>query len=211
MQPIDFNKKVCGVDGEGYRDTIATALFDLLTKYSACYPKMMVVRFDLRYPKGHPCSPKNVDISDFMQSITQKYCRQKLSLRYFWVREHGLRSQNHHYHCMILLDANKTCRYYQYLLAAEEIWGRVLEVENTKGLVHHCTKDYAGEKQENGIILRSDDPRFEDKIDSVIRIALYMSKEYSKGLYNDGVRDFGMSRLSSISTLRKRYKTNAKE
>lgn len=203
MHSIDFSKAIGGLDEDRYRDTIVTALFKLLTTYSASYRKMMVVTFDLRYPKEYCSCTTNDDISAFMRAIIQKYRRKGFSPCYFWVREHGARSQHHHYHCMMLLDANATCKYFQYLLAAEEVWGNVLNIDNPKGLVHYYTKDYEGKKQENGIILRHDDPRFEDKIVIVTRQSLYLAKEHSKGLYNDGLRDFGMSRLSSIPLLRK--------
>lgn len=106
---------------------------------------------------------------------------------------------------MLLLDANKTCSYYQYLKSAEEIWGRTLD-KTPKGLIHHCTSDYEGNKQMNGIILRMDDSEIERKVDIIVKQVLYMAKSHTKGIYNDGHRDFGMSRLNTIPLLRKRYR-----
>ena len=71
-----------------------------------------------------------------------------------------------------------------------------------KGLIHYCDKDSDGNRQANGIILRSDDPNYEDKIDTVVRQAMYLAKDHTKGIYNDGVRDFGMTRLANISRRR---------
>ena len=73
-----------------------------------------------------------------------------------------------------------------------------------KGLIHYCDKDSDGKRQANGIILRSDDPNYEDKIEAVVRQAMYLAKDHTKGIYNDGVRDFGMTRLSNISRRRSR-------
>lgn len=81
---------------------------------------------------------------------------------------------------MLLLDGNKTCRYYPYIEAAEEMWGRLLNVD-PKGLVHYCDRDPDGSRQVNGIILRSDDPYYEDKIATVVRQAMYMAKVHTKG------------------------------
>ena len=79
---------------------------------------------------------------------------------------------------------------------------------NSKGLIHYCDRDPDGNRQANGIILRSDDPYYEDKIDTVVRQAMYMAKVHTKGIYNDGVRDFGMTRISSIPLLRKKFKNS---
>lgn len=104
---------------------------------------------------------------------------------------------------MLLLDGNKTRRYYPYIEAAEEMWGRILNV-NPNGLIHYCNRSPEGNRQANGIILRSDDPNYEDKIEAVVRQAMYLAKDHTKGIYNDGVRDFGMTRLTNVSRLRVR-------
>ena len=42
-------------------------------------------------------------------------------------------------------------------------------------------------------------PRYEEKIDAVVRQAMYLAKDHAKGIYNNGIRDFGVVRISSIS------------
>jgi len=37
---------------------------------------------------------------------------------------------------------------------------------------------------------------------------MYLAKDHTKGIYNDGVRDFGMTRISSIPLLRKKFRDN---
>lgn len=81
------------------------------------------------------------------------------------------------------------------------MWGRILNVDS-KGLIHYCDRDPDGNRQANGIILRSDDPNYESKIDTVVRQAMYLAKDHTKGIYNDGVRDFGMTRLANVSRRR---------
>lgn len=144
----------------------------------------------------------NSDMSDLMKLLIQQCSRNGVSPAYFWVREQSLRSNNQHYHCMLLLDGNKTCWYYPYIELAEKMWGRILNVD-PKGLIHFCDRDPDGNRQANGIILRSDDPKYESKIDTVVRQAMYLAKDHTKGFYNDGIRDFGMSRISSIKFLRR--------
>lgn len=167
----------------------------------------MVIRFDVTYPKMFKAIEDNSDISALMKLLIQQCSRKGVSPAYFWVREQSLRSNNQHYHSMLLLDGNKTCRYYPYIEAAEEIWGRILNVP-PHGLIHYCNRSPEDNKQANGIILRSDDPNYEDKIDTVVRQAMYLAKDHTKGIYNDGFRDFGMTRISSISQLRKKFRNN---
>jgi len=73
-----------------------------------------------------------------------------------------------------------------------------------KGLIHYCDRDPDGNRQANGIILRSDDPSYEGKIEAVVRQAMYLAKDHTKGICNDGFRDFGMTRMANVSRLRVR-------
>ena len=203
MNNINFRPMMHDDDHSLYRPTIRDNLATLLTEYTTSHSKTMVIRFDVTYPKGFMAVEDNSDISALMKLLIQQCSRNGVSPAYFWVREQSLRSNNQHYHCMLLLDGNKTCRYYPYLEAAEEIWRRMLNVDK-KGLIHYCDKDSDGKRQANGIILRSDDPNYEDKIEAVVRQAMYLAKDHTKGIYNDGVRDFGMTRLSNISRRRSR-------
>ena len=203
MNNINFRPMMHDDDHSLYRPTIRDNLATLLTEYTTSHSKTMVIRFDVTYPKGFMAVEDNSDMSALMKLLMQQCSRNGVSPAYFWVREQSLRSNNQHYHCMLLLDGNKTCRYYPYLEAAEEIWRRMLNVDK-KGLIHYCDKDSDGKRQANGIILRSDDPNYEDKIEAVVRQAMYLAKDHTKGIYNDGVRDFGMTRLSNISRRRSR-------
>ena len=207
MNNINFRSMMYNNDNFQYRPTIRDKLATLLTEYTTLHSKTMVIRFDVTYPKGFKAIGDNSDISALMKLLIQQCSRNGVSPAYFFVREQSRGSDNQHYHCMLLLDGNKTCRYYPYIELAEKIWGRILGV-NPKGLVHYCDRDPDGNRQANGIILRSDDPYYEDKIDTVVRQAMYMAKVHSKGIYNDGFRDFGMTRISSIPLLRKKFRNN---
>ena len=203
MNIINFSQMIKDYDSIMYRGYVSQKLFSLLEEYTNTFSKTMIVRFDVTYPKSFIAVENNSDMSELMKLLIQQCSRNGVSPAYFWVREQSLRSNNQHYHCMLLLDGNKTCRYYPYIELAEEIWGRILGV-NPKGLIHYCDRDPDGNRQANGIILRSDDPNYEDKIAIVVRQAMYMAKVHSKGIYNDGFRDFGMTRISSIATLRRK-------
>ena len=207
MNNINFREMMCDNDDSLYRPNIHDKLSTLLTEYTTIHSKTMVIRFDVTYPKGFMAVEDNSDMSNLMKLLIQQCSRNGVSPVYFWVREQSLRSKNQHYHCMLLLDGNKTCRYYPYIKSAEEMWGRILDVD-PKGLIHYCDRDPDGNRQANGTILRSDDPNYEDKIEAVVRQAMYLAKDHTKGIYNDGFRDFGTTRISSISQLRKKFRNN---
>ncbi|MCB6543620.1 inovirus Gp2 family protein [Desulfovibrio desulfuricans] len=207
MNRINFSQTIKDYDPTMYRDSISQKISELLEEYTRTFSKTMIVRFDVTYPKTYIGVEDNSDMSALMKLLIQQCSRNGVSPAYFWVREQSLRSNNQHYHCMLLLDGNKTCRYYPYIELAEKIWGRILGV-NPKGLIHFCDRDPHGNRQANGIILRSDDPYYEDKIATVVRQAMYMAKVHTKGFYNDGFRDFGMTRISSIPLLRKKFRGN---
>ncbi|MBD8896770.1 inovirus-type Gp2 protein [Desulfovibrio desulfuricans] len=207
MNSISFSQMIKDYDPTMYRDSISQKLFELLEEYTRTFSKTMIVRFDVTYPKIYIGVEDNSDMSALMKLLIQQCSRNGVSPAYFWVREQSLKSDNQHYHCMLLLDGNKTCRYYPYIKSAEEIWGRILDVD-PKGLIHYCDRDPDGNRQANGIILRSDDLNYEDKIEAVVRQAMYLAKDHTKGFYNDGFRDFGMTRISSIPLLRKKFRGN---
>ena len=156
MNSINFSQMIKDYDPIKYSDSISQKIFELLEEYTKTFSKTMVVRFDVTYPKTYIGVEDNSDMSALMKLLIQQCSRNGVSPAYFWVREQSLRSNNQHYHCMLLLDGNKTCRYYPYIELAEKIWGRILGV-NPKGLVHYCDRDPDGNRQANGIILRSDE------------------------------------------------------
>ena len=201
MNRINFSQTIKDYDPTMYRDSISQKISELLEEYTKTFSKTMVVRFDVTYTKNFMAVEDNSDMSTLMKLLIQQCSRNGVSPAHFWVREQSLGSDNQHYHCMLLLDGNKTCRYYPYIEAAEEMWGRILNVD-PHGLIHYCDRGPDGHRQANGIILRSDDPNYEDKIDAVVRQAMYLAKDHTKGIYNDGVRDFGMTRLANISRRR---------
>ena len=207
MNIINFSQMIKDYDPIMYRGSVSQKLFSLLEEYTRTFSKTMAVRFDVTYPKSFIDVEDNSDMSDLMKLLIQQCSRNGVSPAYFWVREQSLRGYNQHYHCMLLLDGNKTCRYYPYIKSAEEIWGRILDVD-PKGLIHYCDRDPDGNRQANGIILRSDDHNYGNKIDAVVRQAMYLAKDHTKGFYNDGFRDFGMTRISSIPQLRKKFRNN---
>ena len=118
MNSINFSQMIKDYDPAKYRGSVSQKLFELLEEYTRTFSKTMVVRFDVTYPKSFIAVEDNSGMSDLMKLLIQQCSRNGLSPAYFWVREQSLRSNNQHYHCMLLLDGNKTRRYYPYIEAA---------------------------------------------------------------------------------------------
>lgn len=179
-----------------YRNEIMSAIERLVTYYCENHSKALVVRFDVRYPvEGniYNVERNNKDISDCIHNVIKKYKRQGLDPYYFWVREQAT-SQYPHYHCFIILNAQKVRGYSHVFHTVEVCWGRTLGV-NALGLINHCTDpnnpDY------NGKILRRDagPEAFQKKYEEVMDQLSYLAKAQTKAQDNDGMRNFGMSQL----------------
>lgn len=176
-----------------YEDSILSALGKLLNFYTEQHGKVLAVRFDLHYPLQNDLTVINQDISRCMAKIVQKYKRQGLDPYYIWAREQE-NSHNPHYHCLILLNGNRVKSYAHVFQTAETLWGNTLGVP-AAGLVHHCTQGKNGISHENGIMLRRCDNNYQERCSEVLRQTSYLAKTDGKAGYNDGLRDFGMSRI----------------
>lgn len=176
-----------------YNDNILTALGNLLNCYTETHGKALVVRFDMRYPVNYEKEVKHRDISRCMQKIIQVYKRKGFDPMYMWAREQSS-SPHPHYHCVLLLNGNRTQSPYPVFQAAERLWGSTLGVV-PDGLINYCTQGKDGTPHENGIMLRRCDANYQERTYDVQRQVSYMAKTEGKGTYNDGIRDYGMSVL----------------
>lgn len=181
-----------------YNETILTALGSLLSHYTETHAKTLVVRFDISYPSIYPEEVKRNDISRCMQKVIQKYKRMGYDPCYLWAAEQRT-SAHPHYHCVIFLNGNMTRNPFYFFQTVENFWGSTIGVP-AQGLIHHCTQGKDGTRHENGIMLRRADSDFNDRIQDVQRQISYLAKSKGKGEYNDGMRDFGMSRIPKPNT-----------
>lgn len=162
---------------------------------------MLVVRLDVHYPDGYTPKDKNKDISSLFAKLSQKYTRMGYDPAYAWAREIK-NSELPHYHCFLLLNGNLARSPYPVFEAAENLWGSTIDA-SAKGLIHHCNKDYQGNPQKNGIMIRRNAPNFEDKIREVGNQLSYLAKTDGKGKEKDGFRNFGTSSSSTKEKVKK--------
>ena len=81
----------------GYIKSINSRILDIFEYYTQKHSKVMVVRFDIRYPTSYPEEGDNSDVSGCLAYVIKKYKRQGLDPCYIWDREQH-RSIHPHYH-----------------------------------------------------------------------------------------------------------------
>lgn len=167
-------------------------LTELLNNYLQRHSKVLVVRADVTYPLAYPPVIDNFHIQRCMAKTIQFFQRKGLDPAYMWVRKQNT-SIHPHYHCIFLLNGHKT-QSSQYLFnILERYWGNTIRF-SPKGLIDYCMDN--GQQHENGNIIT----RTGGIPEYVYRQMSYLAKPYSKAEANDGLRDFGMSRITQTST-----------
>lgn len=164
-------------------------LITLMNSYFQNHSKVLIVRADVRYPVEYPRVDNNLHIQRCMAKTIQYFQRKGLEPAYMGVREQN-ESIHPHYHCIFLLNGQRTQSPQYVFNILERYWGNTLQV-SASGLIDYCNDEKNGQLQENGqVVMRKDGiPDF------VYRQIGYLAKPFSKGESNDGLRDFGMSRI----------------
>ncbi len=138
---IYTNKNI--TDGS-YMD-ILKSIYDAFEYMTSKYSRVMLIRFDVRFPQSYYKDDSNRHISHLFKMITDNSKYRHLALQYIWVRERS--DANHqHYHCMILANGHKIQCYYSFLKKIERQWTHVLNLKSGEGLVHFCDN--------NGLMIR---------------------------------------------------------
>jgi len=158
--------------------------------------KIYFQRMDLRLPEGHEHTNNDL-FREFQSKFIKNRSRKGLKPQYVAVREQS-REKHQHYHIALWLDGQKTQNIHDHIATAERLWNKTLglpERPNGYGLVDDCTKNRAGQKQVNGVMLRKDDPNYESKKDNCFRRASYLAKVNTKGNAPKGQRELFSSRI----------------
>ena len=176
-----------------YRTEIIEALGELLNYCLEKYSKFIAIRFDITFPKNFDENITNYYISTCISYVVKKYSRQGYSPSYMWVREQDT-SIHPHYHCLLVLDAQKVRSFHHVFETVENAWGRAIGMP-ADGLIHNCTcpkdQDY------NGKIVRRDagSEALRARAQEVFNQCSYMAKDRYKPIGKDGIRNFGMSQI----------------
>lgn len=186
-----------------YENVIVDKIRDLFNYYTRKHSKVIVIRFDVHYPKGYypPAGDidapiGNTDLSTCMAYVIKKYKRQKLDPYYIWVREQK-RSIHPHYHCALLLDGQKIKSFSHVFDTVQDEWERVIG-QQAHGCINHCTSEI--DKDYNGKMIRRCDEqsRYLHRCHEVFQQLSYLAKSLTKAHANDGLRNFGISRIPKL-------------
>ena len=187
----------------GCRREILKRLYDIFQHTIKKHNKVLFIRFDVTFPDDRTYPEDNTLFEGFLANLIKNLKRKtvkrgSLDPYYLWVREAEYENTpNHHYHCILLLDANKTHKIHNHLAKAEELWNRALGLPYTdrSGLIDYCVKDRYGNPQENGIMLLREDSDFQYQLIRCYHWASYLAKVNTKGNVASSVREMGSSQL----------------
>ena len=158
--------------------------------------KVFFMRYDIRFPERLDHADNGV-FREFQSKFMKNLSRKGLKPQYVAVREQS-KEKHQHYHVALILDGQKTQNIHNHIQTAERLWDSTLGLparENGYGLIDDCTKSRSGETQENGVMLRYDDPWRGDKKDDCFRRASYLAKTSTKGNTPKGQREMFSSRI----------------
>ena len=158
--------------------------------------KIFFMRYDIRFPERYDHADNDV-FRAFQSKFIKNLSRQGLKPQYVAVREQS-KEKHQHYHVALLLDGQKTQSIHNHIQTAERLWDSTLGLparENGYGLIDDCTTNRHGEPQENGVMLRYDDPFRGNKKDDCFRRASYLAKNNTKGNAPKGQRELFSSRI----------------
>lgn len=184
---------------QGGNELILEKIDQMLTHATQQHNKVFFMRMDLRFPQGSSCPGDNAMFSSFQEAYMRHLRRHDLDPQYVAVRECST-GKHQHYHMALVLDGNKTQSIYNHIQAAERLWGAAVGGNGSGGLVNDCTQTRNGEPQQNGIMLRRDDPEFQAKFDRCFHWASYLAKENQKGHKAKRQREVFASRIPKNNT-----------
>ena len=196
----------------------ARRITETIDKALEYYPRLLAVRFDLRFPDEEErldCPTRYYDypdvISRFIDSVKSQIAEDikrkrkagKRSLtckmRYFWVREINQENTKHHYHVVLLL--NKDAYPWPGKRHTETSFDLYSVFQKVINAWIRAIKRTDSDKDFHGLIhlpvsgfyqLNRNNPDFKADYEELTERAMYLAKERSKDK-SDGYRNFGCS------------------
>ena len=170
-------------ESELYKHRMRENAILLIDSYLKKHNKAFLVRVTITYPQDYQEQPQPAHISRFAAKMIQYFSRKGYDPRYMWAREIAS-SPHHHYHFAIILNGNHIQHPAKVTSKAQELWGTTIRYD-AKGLVNY----------DNSNMIRRDNFNFRESYIKSLTMLRYLTKALSKGQTNDGLRDFGISRL----------------
>ncbi|MFA6103620.1 MAG: hypothetical protein WC721_15625 [Victivallaceae bacterium] len=155
--------------------------------------RVVFIRYDVRMPEGNT-DPSNEAFRNGQSNFIKNLKRSGLDPNYVAVRE--AKEQRQHYHGCLWVKYKQDKSFDEIIEKANESFASAFNAPENKGLVDDCTKDKYGNPQQNGIVLRKDDPDYENKVAKTLEWASYLAKVNQKSNTPPGSRELFSSRLT---------------
>lgn len=189
------------IDPSIYREDIHASTLNRLNYMINQHCKVLVVRFDVRFPAGYIHDGSNREISELLKRMKgyRSGFADNVEVHYVWVREQ-VSSLVPHYHVILFIDGSKIQNPFGILQSAESIWQGVIGVVQP-GLVHFCCQDGSvghvmlirPSSEQQGPALEAQMWQFDMAYrDALVRLS-YLAKRYSKGDTPYRARAYGYS------------------
>ena len=103
-----------------------------------------------------------------------------------------------------MMNGHKTQNIHDHIQTAERLWEKTLNLPpkyddagqtTSYGLIDDCMRNRQGQPQENGVMLRKDDPEYERKYDQCFRRCSYLAKVNQKDASPKHQRELFSSRI----------------
>ena len=168
--PINTNKDKGLGCYEKALEKIEGVLDSMLEKHS----KIMLVRFDVRYPQSESIICNKKQVHGFTYNLKRSLNREKISgghkvdAKIISVQEQDT-SERPHYHFAVVVNANAKNRAFPILQKADALWKTMLKTDQA-GLVDFCSS------KANGIIIDKGKDDFQERYEDVFYQASYLAK-----------------------------------
>lgn len=184
-----------------YREDIFHHITNRLDWMISRHNKVLVIRFDVRYPDGYPHDGRNTQLSNFLRRLRENIEYSGCRVQYVWAREQ-VSSPVPHYHVMLIIDGSKVQNPMGILHEADRIWAYMLGHTGT-GLVHFCQQDgsvgHVMIRRPSSVAEGNDlfvqQRQFGEAYNDAIGKGAYLAKTYSKGGAPSRVREYGCSQM----------------
>lgn len=167
---------------------IEKTLENALSKHS----RVLIVRFDLSFPKWMKETSSNKYISMFMQYLQRRLDTDEIDPKYIWVREQS-KEKHQHYHVAMFVNGNRMRSPYRIHTYAKEIWGKVLNIDDGSGYVNECRRYRDGRRGTAHYYICKDKKDWRNTYESCFKRLSYLAKTNTKGYTPSRVRSIGAS------------------
>lgn len=173
----------CGLSNQfSVREDILKAMYYRLFFMIDNYSRVMILRYDLRFPSGFRYTNGDESLQRFINSFVTFLKRKGLDYHYVWVKEQNV-SDNVHYHCVFLLDAGILNSSLQFDEKAKDLWSIACSDEYYPAplnLVHVAKRRLDDHDYFETTVLSKYEPYFEDTLSECFYWLSYLAKVNTK-------------------------------